>query len=160
MRDVVRGIDAQLPLTRVRTLEQAMSDALSQRRFVAWLLGAFAVSALALAAVGIFGVMAYLVGQRTREIGIRIALGAERSSVLGGVLREGMLHATLGLLIGGAASVGLTRLIRSQLFGLEPTDVSTFVAAGTMLLAVAALACLVPARRAAGVEAVVALRDD
>lgn len=156
----VHGIDDQLPLTRVRTLEQAMSDGLAPRRFVAGLLGAFAATALALAAVGIFGVMAYLVGQRTREIGIRVALGAERSTVLAKVLAEGMVHAGLGLLVGGVAALLLTRYLRSQLFGLEPTDPLSFALASLVLLVVAAGACLVPARRAAGVDPIVALRAD
>jgi putative ABC transport system permease protein len=160
VRQAVQAIDDQLPLTRVRTLEQAMSEALSGRRFVAWLLALFAGSALALAAVGIFGVMAYLVGQRTREIGIRVALGAERSSVLSSVLREGMLHAGLGLVLGAVGALAMTRFMRSQLFGLEPTDPATFAISGGVLLAVAALACLIPARRAAGVDPVVALREE
>ena len=160
VRAAVAAIDPQLPLTRVRTLEQAMADQLAQRRFVSWLLGVFAASALALAGVGIFGVMAYVVGQRTREIGIRVALGAERSAVLRGVMGEGMAHAGLGLVFGTFASLGLTRYVRSQLFGLEPTDPVTFVAAAGILLAVAALACLVPARRAAGVDPMVALREE
>jgi predicted permease len=158
--EALHAIDDQLPLTRVRTVEQAMSEALSGRRFVAWLLVLFAGSALALAAVGIFGVMAYLVGQRTREIGIRVALGAERSAVLASVLGEGMLHAATGLVLGAVGALGMTRFMRSQLFGLEPTDPATFALAGGVLLAVAALACAIPARRAAGVDPVVALREE
>jgi ABC-type antimicrobial peptide transport system permease subunit len=104
--------------------------------------------------------MAYLVGQRTREIGIRVALGAERSTVLAKVLAEGMLHAGLGLVVGGVAALLLTRYLRSQLFGLEPTDPLSFALASLVLLVVAAGACLVPARRAAGVDPIVALRAD
>lgn len=158
--DAVHAIDAQLPLSGVRTLEQAMSESLAPRRFVAWLLGGFAATALGLAAIGIFGVMAYLVGQRTREIGIRVALGAERSSVLGRILAEGMLHAGAGLLFGFVAAMALTRYLRSQLFGLAATDPATFALAAVLLLAVAAVACMIPARRAASVDPVVALRDD
>ena len=160
VRAAVHAIDGQLPLTRVRTLEQAMADSLAQRRFVAGLLGVFAASALALAAVGIFGVMAYVVGQRTREIGIRVALGAPRASVLRGVLGEGMAHATVGLGLGVLGSLALTRYVRTQLVGLEPTDPGTFVAATLVLMAVAVLACVVPARRAAGVDPLVALREE
>ena len=160
VRAAVAAIDEQLPLTRVRTLEQAMAEQLAQRRFVTWLLGVFAASAVALAGVGIFGVMAYVVGQRTREIGIRIALGAERSEVLRRVMGEGMAHAGMGLVLGTLAAFGLTRYVRSQLFGLEPTDPATFVGAATVLLAAAALACLVPARRAAAVDPMVALREE
>ena len=160
VRDAVHAIDPQLPLTRVRTLEQAMSESLAQRRFVTGLLGVFAASALALAAVGIFGVMAYTVGQRTREIGIRVALGAQRAEVLRGVLGEGMAHAAVGLGLGLLASVALTRYVRSQLFGLEPTDLGTFVTAAGILLGVAMLACLLPARRAASVDPLAALREE
>jgi predicted permease len=160
VRDVVEDLDARLPVTRVRTLEQAMSDSLAGRRFVAWLLGLFAVSALALAAVGIFGVMAYVVAQRTREIGIRVALGAERSSVLARTLGEGMLQAGIGLVMGAAASLGLTGVVRGQLYGIEPTDATTFALASAMLIGTAAVACLVPALRAAAVDPVVALRED
>ncbi|NIR40131.1 MAG: hypothetical protein GWN07_30380, partial [Actinobacteria bacterium] len=108
IRTLIRDIDPELPMTRVRTLEQAMSDSLAQRRFVSWLLAVFAAAAMALAAVGIFGVMAYVVGQRTREIGIRVALGAERTSILTGTLREGLAHAGLGLALGVVASLVLT----------------------------------------------------
>jgi ABC-type antimicrobial peptide transport system permease subunit len=115
---------------------------------------------MALAAVGIFGVMAYVVGRRTREIGIRVALGANRPRVLTGILREGMLQAGSGLVVGTLASLALARVVRSQVFGLSSTDPTTFVAASALLLLVAALACMVPARRAASVDAVVALREE
>jgi predicted permease len=160
VRDAVHAIDADIPLSGVRTLEQALSDQLGQRRYVSWLLGVFALTSLTLAAIGIFGVMAYVVGRRTREIGIRVALGAARTKLLSDVLREGMLHAGAGLVLGVLASLGLTRLLRSQLFGLEPTDPATFGAASMLLLVVAGLACAVPARRAAAVDAMVALRED
>jgi putative ABC transport system permease protein len=160
VRRVVSAIDPQLPLTRVRTLEQAMAESLSQRRFVVGVLSAFAAAALALAAIGIFGVMAYLVEQRTREIGIRVALGAQRGSVLRQVFSEGMTHAAAGLVIGVVASLALTRFVRSQLFGLESSDPATFAMASLVLLATATLACLIPARRAARVDPVVALREE
>jgi putative ABC transport system permease protein len=160
LRDAIHAIDADVPLSRVRTLEQAMADQLAQRRYVSWLLGVFALTALTLAAIGIFGVLAYVVGRRTREIGIRVALGAARLRLLSDVLREGMVHAGAGLLLGVLGSLGVTRLLQSQLFGLEATDPSTFVAASVLLLLVAVLACAVPARRAASVDAVVALREE
>lgn len=160
VRRVVSALDPQLPLTRVRTLEQAMSESLSQRRFVVAVLSAFAAAALALAAIGIFGVMAYLVGQRTREIGIRVALGAQRGSVLRQIFAEGMTHAAAGLALGIVASLGLTRFVRSQLFGLGPSDPATFAAAAFVLLATATAACLIPALRAARVDPVVALREE
>ena len=137
-----------------------MADSLAQRRFVAWILGVFALAALTLAAIGIFGVMAYVVGRRTREIGIRVALGAARPRVLADVLGEGMLQAGSGLVVGLFTSFAVARFVRSQLFGLEPTDPTTFVAASVVLLLVAALACIVPARRAATVDAMVALREE
>jgi putative ABC transport system permease protein len=160
VRRVVSSIDPQLPLTRVRTLEQAMSESLSQRRFIVGVLTSFAAAALTLAAIGIFGVMAYLVGQRTREIGIRVALGAQRASVLRQIFAEGMTHAAVGLALGLIASLGLTRFMRSQLFGLEPSDPATIAAAVLLLLTTATAACLIPARRAARVDPVVALRED
>jgi predicted permease len=160
VRAAVDAVDADLPVSRVRTLEQAMGDSVAQRRFVAWILGVFALAALVLAAVGIFGVMAYLVGRRTREIGVRVALGAGRPRVLGEVLGEGMRQAGAGLVAGAVAFLAMAGLVRSQLFELEPTDPPTFVAASAVLLLVAAVACLVPARRAATVNAVVALRED
>ena len=160
VRNAIHGIDADVPLSNMRTLEQALADQLAQRRYVSWLLGVFALTALTLAAIGIFGVMAYVVGRRTREIGIRVALGAARTKLLSDVLREGMLHAGVGLVLGVLASLGLTRLVRSQLFGLEATDPATFGAASVLLLLVAGLACALPAQRAATVDAMVALRED
>ena len=160
LRDVVARVDPSLPVTRVRTLEQAMSDALSARRFVMLLLAAFALSATALAAVGIYGVMSYVVGQRRREIGIRVALGAERMQVLSRVVGQGLVHVALGLVLGLFGALSLTGLLGSQLYGLEPTDPMTFGAATSALVLVAALACLLPARRAAAVDPVQALREE
>jgi putative ABC transport system permease protein len=160
LRRLVQSLDPQLPMTRIATLDQLMAESLSQRRFVAMILAVFAGSALGLAAVGIFGMMAYLVGQRTREIGIRVALGAHPSGVLGRVFAEGLTHAGLGLAIGTVGALGLTRLVSSQLFGLAPSDPATFVGAAMILLTTAVLACFVPARRAARVDPMVALRED
>jgi len=160
LRDVVASIDPSLPVTRVRTLEQAMSDALSARRFVMLLLAAFALSATALAAIGIYGVMSYVVGQRRREIGIRVALGAERSQVLRRVVGEGLVHVGIGLVLGLGGALSLTGLLRSQLYGLEPTDPVTFTMASAALVLVAVLACWAPARRAARVDPVEVLREE
>lgn len=113
----------------------------------------------ALAGVGIYGVMAYVVGRRTREIGVRMALGAERWTVVTGVLRQGMLQAALGVALGSIAALGLTRYLQSQLFALEPTDPTTFTGAVAVLLVVAAAACVLPAHRAASVDAVFALKE-
>lgn len=160
VREAVHAIDPNIPLSNVRTLEHAFADQLAQRRYVTSLLAVFALSALTLAAIGIFGLMAYLVGRRTREFGIRMALGAAESKLLTDVLRQGMLHAGVGLILGVFASGGLTRLLRSQLYGLEPTDPTTITMASIMLLSVAAAACVIPARRAAAVDATVALREE
>jgi putative ABC transport system permease protein len=160
LREAVHAIDPELPVTALRTFAQAMSDTLSARRFVMLLLVAFAVSAAALAGVGIYGVMAYVVGRRTREIGVRMALGAERWTVVGGVLRQGMLQAAVGVALGSFAALGLTRYLQSQLFALEPTDPTTFMCAVAVLLAIAAAACALPARRAAGVDVVFALKEE
>ncbi len=159
VRATIAEIDPDQPVTRLRTLESALADSLAQRRFVVWLLGIFAVAALALAAIGIFGVMAYIVGCRTREFGIRLALGAARRRLLAEVLGQGIFQAAGGLAIGGLLAIGVARVIRGQLFGLEAIDATVFGAASAMLVLVAVAACLVPARRAATVDAVVALRD-
>jgi len=160
VRRAITAIDPQLPLTRVRTLEHAVAEGLAQRSFVMGVLTAFAAAAMALAAIGIFGVMAYLVGQRTREIGIRVALGADRGNVLRHIFAEGMLHAAVGLGLGSLASLGLTRFVRSQLFGLEAIDPTTWALGALILLAAAAVACLIPALRGARVDPMVALREE
>jgi putative ABC transport system permease protein len=124
------------------------------------LLALFAGSATVLAGVGIYGVMAYLVGRRTREIGIRVAMGARRWGVVRSVLREALLQATIGVVIGLGGAFALTRLLESQLFGLEPTDPITFAGVVVLLVGVALLASFVPAKRAAGVQPSVALREE
>jgi ABC-type antimicrobial peptide transport system permease subunit len=124
------------------------------------LLGIFAVLALVLAGIGIYGVLSYMVGQRTREIGVRIALGAQRFDVLRLVMKNGAQMTFIGLLIGLAAALGLTRLMRSMLFGVKPSDPLTFVAVAALLGAIAMLACYVPARRAMKVDPIEALRQE
>jgi putative ABC transport system permease protein len=160
VREIIRQLDADMPIAAVRTVEGAMAEALATRRFVMLLLGAFAVLAVGLAAIGIYGVLAYLIGQRTRELGIRIALGADRTSVLGPVFRQSLLHVLPGLLIGVAGALALTRLIQSQLFGVHATDPMTFALVTVLLLAVAMLATWIPARRAMRVDPLSALRQD
>jgi ABC-type antimicrobial peptide transport system permease subunit len=144
----------------LRTLDQALAGTLAARRFLMLLVVVFAASATALAAVGIYGVMAYLVGRRTREIGIQVALGASKRVVLGSVLRQSLAQAGAGILLGVLGALAVTRLLRSQLFGLEATDPATFVEMTLLLLAVAAAASWIPARRAARVQPSVALREE
>src|SRR5262249_2355019 len=132
----------------------------SGQRFNALLLGVFGTLALVLAAIGIFGVMSYAVAQRTREIGIRMALGAQPSDVVELVTREGMLPALMGVVIGLGGAFVLTRFIATMLFGIQRTDPLTFAGMALLLITVALAACYVPARRAARVDPIVALRNE
>jgi putative ABC transport system permease protein len=160
IRAALGELDPNMAMAELRTVEAAMAEALATRRFVMTLLAAFAVLAVALAAIGIYGVLAYLVGQRTRELGIRMALGADRRDVVGMVLRQSLRHVLPGVALGAAGSLALTRLLRSQLFGVRPTDPATFLAVTVLLVAVALLASWVPARRAARVDPMEALREE
>ncbi len=160
VRAAVRALDAELPLATVSTVEQQMEQALSARRFVTRVLLLFAAVAAVLAAVGIYGVMAYLVSQRTREMGIRMAIGAHPGDVVRLVLRNATWQIVPGLLLGAAGALALTRLLRNQLFGVSATDPATFVGVTLLLGLVALLASWLPARRAAAVDPVVALRTD
>jgi predicted permease len=152
------AIDKELPPFNFRTMEQAISASVAPRHFIMMLIGLFAALALTLTAVGIYGVVSYSVSQQTREIGIRIALGATRRTVLGLVLRQGTVVALVGIMIGLAGSFGLTRLIVNQLFGVSATDPATFVIVATLLMLVALMACYLPARRATKVDPMEALR--
>jgi predicted permease len=156
----LRDIDPDLPMYHVRTMEQQVNESLAPRRFSMMLLGVFASVALVLAAIGIYGVMAYLVNQGTRELGIRIALGASQRNILGLVIRQGLVLAFFGLLIGLAAAFALTRLIRSLLFGVEATDPVTFAGIFLLLSTIALLACYIPAQRAARIDPMISLRCD
>ncbi len=142
------------------TMESAISDSLAQRRFAMVLLAAFAILALLLASVGIYGVIAYIVGQRTQEIGIRMALGAQRANVLRLMLWEGMRLALTGIVIGIAAGIALTRLMTTMLYGVSATDPLTFSGVATILMLVAVAACYLPARRAARANPMDALRSE
>jgi putative ABC transport system permease protein len=143
-----------------QTMPEVISDSTATRRFSAILLGSFALVALLLSGVGIYGVISYLIGQRTHEIGIRMALGAQQSKVLCQVLGEGLKLAITGAVVGLAAAFGLTRLMTSLLYGVSPTDPLTFTAVAALLITVALAACYIPARRAAAVDPMVALRHE
>jgi putative ABC transport system permease protein len=157
MREAVRSLDPQLPL-KFRTLDQVFSSSLDQRRFSLVIFGVFGIAALLLAAMGIYGVTSYAVAQRTQEIGVRMALGAQPRDVLKLVLRNGMVLAFIGAAIGVAGAYAVTRVMRSLLFEVVPTDLATFTTVSVSLIAVALLACLIPARRATKVDPLVALR--
>jgi predicted permease len=158
IRTAVRAIDADQPVDNFRTLAEVRSASLAPRALTATLLGLFGLLALVITAAGIAGVIAFSVNQRTQEFGIRMALGAQRGSVLSMVLRQGLKLVLAGLAIGLGGALILTRLLTTLLFGIEPTDGLTFVAVSMVLVSVAALACFVPARRAASVDPMVALR--
>jgi predicted permease len=156
---VVSELDPALPVADVQTLEQNVARAMAQPRFVALLLGVFAGVALLLAAVGTYGLMAHSVAERSREIGIRMAMGAEPAAVRGLVLRQGAALSGIGLAVGVLGALGLTRYLGAQLYEVETTDLRTFVIVPLFLGAVALLACYIPARRATRVDPVEALRD-
>jgi len=160
VRQAVRELDPNMAVAGIRTVEGAMAEAVAARRFVMLLLGAFAALAVTLAAIGIYGVLAYLLGQRTRELGIRMALGADRRSILSLVFGQSMRQVLPGIAIGIAGALALTRLLGSQLFGVQPTDPLTFAAVIALLMSVALLATWVPARRSVSVSPVEALRHD
>ena len=149
-----------IPPRDLRTLEERVADTIAMPRVSAAVIGLFAALALALAAIGLYGVLAYSVVQRTREIGIRIALGARRAEVLGLIVRQGMRPALAGIAVGLVAALAATRVLASLLYGVTTTDPSTFVAVPLFLAAVSLLAAWLPARRAAGVDPMVALRED
>jgi predicted permease len=158
VRDIVKQIDKNIPLARVMTMDEILSTSVAQPRLVTILLGLFGILALILASVGIYGVLAYSVSQRTSEIGIRMALGASRSSVLRMVLRQGLRLTGIGLAIGLVLALGLTRLMSGVLFGVSPTDPATFTMILLLLGTIAMLASYLPARHATRVDPMVALR--
>jgi putative ABC transport system permease protein len=160
VRKTVQGLDADQVPTNVATMEDVMKNSIQSRRFPMFLLGGFAALALALAAVGIYGVMSYVVAQRTHEIGIRMALGAGTGNVLRLIVGNGLWLAIMGVLLGAVGAFGLTRLMKSLLFGVVPTDVSTFVVVAIGLIAVALVACYIPARRATKIDPLTALRNE
>jgi putative ABC transport system permease protein len=158
MQREIWAIDKTLPVANVQPLEQLVAEAAAQPRLTMMIFGLFASAALALAAIGVYGVVAYSVAQRTREIGVRMALGAQPRRIVRGVLRHGLTLAAIGIAIGLAAAYTLARFIAAILYGTEPTDALTYAMVGLLLATCAALASLVPARRAAKVDPVAALR--
>ena len=160
IRQQVRSLDADQPITNVRTMEELLSRALSSTKFSLWLLGLFAGLSLLLAAIGIYGVMVTVVTQRTREIGLRMALGAQRTDILRLVISQGMVPVIAGIVVGLAAAIGLTRLMSALLFGVSATDFATFVTVALTLGAIGLFASYLPARRATKVDPLVALKYD
>jgi predicted permease len=157
-REAIHSVDADLPLAKVSTLATLVDDSLSQPRFAMLLLASFGLLALVLASIGMYGVISYSVAQRTQELGIRMALGADRSHIFGMVLGQGVRLAGLGIAIGLLAALGITRVMAAFLFGVQPADPLTFGAVSTLLVATALLACYLPARRATRIDPIVALR--
>jgi putative ABC transport system permease protein len=157
---VINSLDPDLPMANVKTMDQMLEDSMGGDRFGAVLFGTFAIIALLLAAFGIYGVMSFGVAQRTHEIGLRMALGAGSSQVLGMILKEGMTLGAIGLVIGLLASWGVARLMRNLLFGIGSIDYGAFSAVAAILMFSAFLACYVPARRATQVDPMAALRRD
>jgi len=160
IRGIARGLDPNQPITGIRTMEQNISQSVTEPRFRTILLAIFAGIALALAGVGIFGVMAYSVVQRTRELGVRISLGASRGLIFQLVLRRGLRLTLLGLVIGLAVTFALTRYLSSLLFNVPSYDPLTLVCVTAGLLVVSVIACYLPARRATLVDPIVALRQE
>ena len=156
----IQGLDAELPVFDINTMDQRLYDSLARRRFSMLLLGVFAVFALILAAIGIYGVMSYWVNQRTHEIGIRMALGAQPRNILRLVIRQALFLVTLGIAIGVTGAFILTRVMSSLLFGISATDTLTFVVLPLLLGCIALLSSYIPARRAAKVDPMVALRHE
>ena len=158
VRGQVQKLDPHLPLYDVKTLAAQIDESLTQERLVTWLCTAFGLLATLLTALGLYGVLAFSVAQRTREIGIRVALGAQARDVFKLIIGQGMLLVTVGVALGLGASYALTRLIASLLFGVTPTNARTFIAVSAGLALVALVACYLPARRATKVDPLVALR--
>ena len=156
----MREADSTLPIIKLRDMDDVFSQSLSRPRLLANLLGAFAGLALLLAAIGTYGVLSYMVSERRREIGIRMALGAERGTVLNSIMGQGLRLTAIGLGVGLAAAFGLTRLMESLLFGVQPSDPTTILAVVASITLIAAIACYLPAYRATRVDPVVVLRQE
>ncbi len=160
LRGAVRAIDPAQPVTRVITVEQMVRDGMTSRWFDAMVIGALAALALVLALGGLYAVTAYGVAQRTREIGVRMALGADRVSVMKLVLRQGGVMAGVGIILGALAAIPLVKFVSAMLFDVQPTDPAVFGAVAVLVAGTAMLATFIPARRASRVDPMVALRAD
>jgi putative ABC transport system permease protein len=159
-RAAIRAVDPNVPVRNVRTLEAVLDEAVAPARWSTTLLGTFAAIALVMAALGVFGVLSFLVTQRTRELGIRIALGAAPAAVRRMVVGQGLGLAASGLALGLAGAYALTRLMTSLLYGVAPTDPITYVGVAALLVGIAAIASYLPARRATRVDPMIALRSE
>jgi putative ABC transport system permease protein len=155
-----QAVDGLMTISKVRTMEQVMAEEVSRQSFNMLLLSIFAGIALVLAAIGIYGLMSYSVQQQTQEVGIRMALGAGRSEVLKLIVKQGMMPACLGVIVGLGIAFAATRLLSSLLFGVKAADPASFTAVAVVLTAVALLATYIPARRAMRVDPVIALRQE
>jgi putative ABC transport system permease protein len=160
VRTISRELDSQTIVDNIAPLEQLVSNAVARPRLYAVLLGIFAAVAVLLAAIGIYGVMSHAVTRRTREIGIRVALGAKRSAVMALILRQSLILTAVGIALGVGGAVALTRSLEQMLFGLEPLDAATYTAVSVLFTAVAAIAAYVPAHRATQVDPLVAFRHE
>jgi putative ABC transport system permease protein len=160
VQQAVAAMDPTLPIIKLQTMDDVFSESTARPRFLAQLLGGFALLALVLAAIGTYGILSYLVTERRREIGIRMALGANRGSVLGMVMGQGMLLAVAGVVIGVVGALGVNQVMATLLFGIEPTDPATIAGVVGAIAAVALLACYLPARRATLVDPMVVLRNE
>jgi putative ABC transport system permease protein len=159
VRHEVETVNPNVPVHSIISMDQIIARSVADRRFALELLGVFAAVALLLASIGIYGVMSYSFSQRTHEVGIRVALGAQRLDILRMALGEGLRISVIGLVAGLAGAMIVTRVFRSMLFGVGPADPATFVFVSGLLTAVAFLACYLPARRATCVDPLVALRE-
>jgi putative ABC transport system permease protein len=160
VREMVQSVNPELPAYGAQTLDDALAASLAERRFSMELVAAFALTALLLAALGIYGVISFIVSERTRDIGIRLALGAQRRNILDMVLRQGLTLAMVGAAIGLVGGVIVAHLMAGLLYGVRPTDPLTFLGVTLVLTAVALAACYIPARRAMRVNPLVALRNE
>src|SRR4029450_2227977 len=156
----VREVDRSVPVVRFQGMEDVFAESIRRPRLLAQWIGAFAGLALLLAAVGTYGVLSYMVAERRREIGIRLALGADHTRVLGQIMKQGLVLTAVGVVAGLAGALGLNRLIASLLFGVQPTDTTTMVGVVATITLVAAVACWLPAWRASRVNPIVVLRAD